>query len=151
YGLPADARKIWAGKALSELEEAIDQCDLQTDFESSELFSMLADAAWDCAVFDKAEKAALELLRLFRGKKRDGFAANAVHKANTILGRLAMRARKLEDATFHLFESVRIEGSPSLNSFGPSMELAKELLERGETKPVIEYLRRCSLFWQTRD
>src|SRR5262249_53892103 len=37
YGLPADARKIWAGKALSELEEAIDQCDLQTDFESSEL------------------------------------------------------------------------------------------------------------------
>jgi hypothetical protein len=38
-------------------------------------------------------------------------------------------------------------GSPQLNSFGPDMTLAKELLELGEQEAVMAYLKACSIFW----
>ena len=39
-------------------------------------------------------------------------------------------------------------GSPQLDSFGPNMLLAKELLEHGEREAVIEYFKRCGRFWE---
>ena len=39
-------------------------------------------------------------------------------------------------------------GSPQLDSFGPSMTLAKELLEKGERQAVIEYFQLCAKFWE---
>jgi hypothetical protein len=35
-----------------------------------------------------------------------------------------------------------------LNSFGPSMILAREMLEAGERETVLEYLRLCRSFWK---
>jgi hypothetical protein len=34
-----------------------------------------------------------------------------------------------------------------MNSFGPNMILAKELLEKGEKETVIEYFDLCAKFW----
>ncbi|HMF36252.1 MAG TPA: hypothetical protein VKF17_06415 [Isosphaeraceae bacterium] len=39
-------------------------------------------------------------------------------------------------------------GSPQLNSFGPSMSFAREMLEAGEREPVLEYLNLCRSFWK---
>jgi len=39
-------------------------------------------------------------------------------------------------------------GSPQLNSFGPSMSFAREMLEVGEREPVLEYLNLCRSFWK---
>ena len=44
--------------------------------------------------------------------------------------------------------SADTPGSPTLNSFGPNLSLAKSLLEKGETECVITYLGRCETFWQ---
>ncbi len=45
--------------------------------------------------------------------------------------------------------SAETPGSPQLNSFGPSMRLAKELLAVGEKDAVIEFLDRCRSFWKS--
>ncbi|MBV8841883.1 MAG: hypothetical protein JO307_03640 [Bryobacterales bacterium] len=39
-------------------------------------------------------------------------------------------------------------GSPQLNSFGPNVTLAKQLLERGEKSVVLEYFAECRSFWK---
>jgi hypothetical protein len=38
-------------------------------------------------------------------------------------------------------------GSPQLDSFGPNMRLAKELLQAGENAIVLEYFELCQRFW----
>jgi hypothetical protein len=40
-----------------------------------------------------------------------------------------------------------MSGSPQLNSFGPTMQLAKALLRAGETRAVLNYLAQCRVFW----
>jgi hypothetical protein len=35
-----------------------------------------------------------------------------------------------------------------MNSFGPNVSLAKDLLEKGEKEIVIEYLTLCKSFWE---
>jgi len=74
---------------------------------------------------------------------------NAVHKANLALGRLALRSGDIEQAKHYLIEAGKTPGSPQLNSFGPNMLLAKELLERGEKAAVLQYLDLCGKFWRS--
>jgi hypothetical protein len=35
-----------------------------------------------------------------------------------------------------------------MNSFGPNMSLAKDLLEKGEREVVLEYFELCRKFWK---
>src|SRR4051812_3857018 len=67
------------------------------------------------------------------------------------LGRLLLQAGDEEGAKRHLIEAGKTPGSAPLCSFGPTMRLARDLLERGEKAAVLEYLRLCALFWQTDD
>ena len=39
--------------------------------------------------------------------------------------------------------------TPALDSFGPNMTLAKELLQEGERDVVLEFFELCSEFWKT--
>ena len=50
-----------------------------------------------------------------------------------------------------LLEAGKSPGSPQLNSFGPNMLLAKELLAKGEQEAVIEYFDLCAKFWKPQD
>ena len=36
-----------------------------------------------------------------------------------------------------------------MNSFGPNMTLAKELIEKGEKDAVLQYLDLCAKFWKS--
>ena len=59
-----------------------------------------------------------------------------------------MKENNIESAKAFLLKAGNTPGSPQLNSFGPNMFLAKELLELGETAVVLEYLELCGKFWQ---
>jgi hypothetical protein len=96
---------------------------------------------------DEAKAAAIELLGLAEGYKTDWNYGNAIHKANSSLGRIALRQGDRSAARKHLLESAKSEGSPQMNSFGPNMIFAKEMLEAGEKVAVIEYLQLCANFW----
>ena len=98
---------------------------------------------------DKAESYAYEMLVLAEREKDDPCDwnyGNAVHDAHNILGRVALRRGDVESAKKHLIQAGKTIGSPQLNSFGPSMVLAKELLEKGESGTVLVYLDLCEAF-----
>jgi len=56
---------------------------------------------------------------------------NVVYEANDVLGRVALRQKRIDEARAHLRAAGRSPGSPQLGSFGPDYVLARELLERG--------------------
>lgn len=76
---------------------------------------------------------------------------NALHVANFTLGRIALVDGKTDEAKRYLLESGKTPGSPQLNSFGPNMVLAKELLEKEEREAVIQYFELCAKFWKEDD
>jgi hypothetical protein len=47
-----------------------------------------------------------------------------------------------------LLASGATPGSPQLDTFGPSMELARALMRAGHFEAVAEYLRLCRVFWK---
>lgn len=73
---------------------------------------------------------------------------NLIYDAHTVLGHIALRAGDVAAAKRHLLAAARTPGSPQLNTFGPDMELAIDLLAAGERDAVIEYLELCKRFWQ---
>lgn len=97
---------------------------------------------------DKAERLARELLDIAPLFRDDWHYGNAVHHGHRLLGEVALRRGDVGRAREELLEAGRTPGSPQLNSFGPNMSLAKELLERGEQDVVLEYFALCGAFWK---
>ena len=96
----------------------------------------------------RAEASARELLEMASTRSRDWNYGNALHHAHLVLGRVALGRGDVAGARRHLLQAGRTPGSPQLNSFGPSMALARELLRKGARKPVLEYLELCGSFWE---
>lgn len=74
---------------------------------------------------------------------------NNIHHANIVLGRIAIRSDHIQKAKEHLIKAGETPGSPQLNSFGPNMTLAKELLQKGEKEVVLKYFEFCLKFWKS--
>ena len=103
-------------------------------------------AAFTLGRVDEARALAIEALELAARYPRNGMAVNAAH---TVLGLIALSEGDVVEATAALARSADItDGSPDLDSFGPSMRLAKALLQHGETQAVLHYLERCRRFWK---
>lgn len=129
-----------AGKALEHFEIAY---ELSTDRGQTALLRSLAQAAFEANQTRKARKYAEEMLR------RPGHNGNNSHFGNIVLGRLSLKEGHLEEAKQRLIQAGQTSGSPNLSSFGPSMALAKELLQKGEKAVVLEYFELCSRFWKS--
>lgn len=108
----------------------------------------LAVFSVDTGKLNESEKYATELLKLSAKYQKDWNYGNAIHKGHIALGRIELRKNNLNGAAGHLIEAGKTPGSPQLDSFGPNMILAKELLEKGEREKVLEYLDLCGKFWK---
>lgn len=139
-------RKEAAKKALEHLERAASfTVDEQARFPG---LKDLAKTAFEAGDIEKAREYATELLNMAAHYEDNWNYGNAVHHGNLVLGRIALRLSDLEKAKEYLIEAGKTTGSPQLNSFGPNMTLAKELLEKGEREVVIEYFQLCAKFWR---
>jgi len=87
----------------------------------------------------------LALAPLFRENWNYG---NAIHIGHTVLGLIALNDGNEITAIAELVASGNTSGSPQLNSFGPTMQLAKALLRAGHVEPVLGYLEQCRAFWE---
>jgi hypothetical protein len=138
-----EIKTIAAGKALEQFEIAY---KLSTDEKRDVLLKSIAEAAFVAKKPEKAREYAEKML----SQNRSGWNyGNNIHHGNIILGRIALAAGDLEQAKKRLIEAGKTPGSPQLNSFGPNMALAKELLEKGEKDVVLEYFKLCSKFWKS--
>jgi len=110
----------------------------------------IRDLAWEA--FDQGDyptAAALsqEYLLLNDRRAKNWNTGNAIHEANQILGLIALEEQNIPKAKLHLRTAGNTPGSPQLDSFGPRMVLARELLRRGERDVVVEYLESVRRFW----
>ena len=72
-----------------------------------------------------------------------------VFTGNLVLGRIALDEGRTEDAKRHLLASGKTSGSPTLDSSGPNMSLAKDLLAKGDQETVLQFLDLCRSFWKS--
>ena len=70
-----------------------------------------------------------------------------VHRGNQVLGTVMLRTGNIEAAKGHLLASAATPTGAGLESFGPSMGLASELLNTGESETVVQYLTQCKTLW----
>jgi len=70
-----------------------------------------------------------------------------VQRANTILGRIALRTGDLADARQYFARFGEPAAAPDITLSGPTLVLAKELIEHGERETVLAYLESCLKLW----
>jgi len=110
--------------------------------------SPLAKRAFNAGETDKAEAYAKQLLSQAPQYRNDWNYGNAIFFGNFVLGRVSLSKGDVKQADHYLLASAKTPGSPQLDSFGPNMTLAKELLDQGESEPVLQYLELCKNFWE---
>ena len=145
YALSSDTGPGAATKSLQQFERA-QAADPNASSRYYRLDS-LAKQAFAADKFKSASRYANELLAAASEKHRDWNYGNAILMGNTVLGRIALRQGQLQAAKAFLLKAGQTPGSPQLNSFGPNMSLAKELVVKGEKDAVIEYFDLCRKFW----
>jgi hypothetical protein len=106
-----------------------------------------AHAALSAGRTEQAAHWAQQLLYMAQGHENDRDYGSAIHAGNIVLGRIAVQRGDIEAGKRHLLAAGNTPGSPTLNSFGPDMLLARELLVRGETETVLLYFDMCQAFW----
>src|ERR1700722_8365614 len=119
-----------ARQALEYFEKAY---SLTADpLQRSYLLSDLAKAAMDSGDRAKAKEYATQNLAAAKSHPKDWNCGNAIYNGNCILGRVALAGGDVESAKAYLLAAGQTPGSPQLNSFGPNMTLARDLLAKGE-------------------
>jgi tetratricopeptide (TPR) repeat protein len=135
----------WEGrykKASAELSAAKD--DLQRFY----ALDAAAKAAFEIGKVEEAQahaQKAIELAPQFRTNWNYG---NAIHDGHMVLGRIALRRGDVEAAKRELLEAGKTPGSPQLDSFGPNISLARDLIAQKETDTVVAYFELCGKFWK---
>ncbi len=141
-----EARQKAARGALDAYERSLEHVQGEA---RADLLLGVATVALESGEVAKARGHAGEMLKAAGDSTQDHWNhGNLVHQGHLVLGRLALRAGDVEKAKEHLLAAGKTPGSPQLNSFGPNMTLAKELLEKGERQAVLEYFELCGSFWK---
>jgi hypothetical protein len=125
--------------------------ELATASNEEEKFHALDDAAkegFEVGQIEDARKYANDLLTLAQKFQRDWNYGNAIQDGNLVLGRIALKEGRTEDAKQCLLAAGKSPGSPQMDSFGPNMSLAKDLLDKGERDVVLQYFELCRVFWK---
>jgi len=108
----------------------------------------LAKVAFEAGKMEKATAYAEQLLQM-APQFPDGWNyGNAIYYGHFVLGRVALERGDIGEAASQLMGAGATPGSPQLNSFGPNVTLARDLLAQGQAEPVLQYLQECRSFWK---
>jgi hypothetical protein len=150
----ATERKTQLEQAMPRLSQQV-LADLEQDAGGGDkarrdnMLSKLTKAALTAGADDKAAAYANEMLAAAQQDRKGWNYGNAIHDGHAALGLVALRKNDVGAARKELLEAGRTPGSPQLDSFGPDMTLANEMLKKGERDVVIEYFVLCRSFWKS--
>lgn len=96
---------------------------------------------------DRAERLAKALIELAAEYRDDWYYGNAIHNGHAALGLVQMKRGDVPEAERELLRAGATPGSPQLNSFGPNLTLARDLLLIERREAVLRYLKLCRVFW----
>ena len=145
-----DAKQADSSEMKTELaEKALVQYERAYDLsEGVSRFYLLVDLAKVAFMANQYEKAREYANTMLAEDSPNWNSGNRIHHGNLVLGRIALAEGDIEEAKRRLIAAGETAGSPQLDSFGPNMMLAKELLQKGEKEVVLEYFSLCSRFWE---
>jgi hypothetical protein len=101
--------------------------------------------------FDRVKNAIPEYLELAKIYRCNWNYGNAIHDSNRMLGLISLNEGNIELATEYLLKAGKSTGSPQLDTFGPELDLANQLLKSGKTNEVVAYLKDIEKFWDGND
>ena len=110
-----------------------------------------AKESFSVGKIEDARNFANELMKLAEKYADNWNYGNAIQDANIVLGRIALKKGNINEAKTRLLAAGASPGSPVMDSFGPNMSLASDLLQKGERDTVIKYLELCRKFWRSDD
>lgn len=142
---PAPGCRDWAGEYLQEKHALIGTTNPS---DRARVLTEAAKAAVEVGDTVAAGQFASEALRLLPQVRRDWSYGNVIHDTHMALGRVALRRGDIVAARHELLLAGGTPGSPQLNSFGPNMSLASDLIRAGDRDTVIAYFHECSSFWE---
>ncbi|MDA7511124.1 RNA polymerase subunit sigma-24 [Verrucomicrobia bacterium] len=134
-------QRIEAANALAAFQRAH---EISTEMGKGSILVSLAKSAFIANELDLASEYSKELIK---GGGAGWNSGNRIHYGNIFLGRVALLRDDIDSAKAHLISAGKTTGSPQLNSFGPDMTLARELLKVDENGVVLEYFELCRKFW----
>lgn len=147
---PQTPRRAVAGMASLAYDEYARYLKLEKDKERRfNNLPRIADAAWMGDRRPETEALAREMLASATDYTTSWAYGNAVHTGHFYLGVLAVVRGDLDEAGRELILSGKTKGSPQLDSYGPRLELAGELLSKGKSAVVVDYLTACGRFWKS--
>jgi len=114
------------------------------------LITKIAPTALAAGETAKATAYSQSLLSQAPEMPNDWNYGNAIHVAHLVLGHIALSSGDVAEAKRQLLQAGDTTGSPQLNSFGPNMRLAQELLAKEEREVVLQYFELCAKFWGDR-
>lgn len=131
---------LWEGHEQRAFEQLSINCQGEDSEDLLYDLSDLPKVALAAGRIDAARAAANRLVQLAGKYSTDPFRDNAIHKAHTALGRIALKEGDIQAACFHLARSMDNVLSRQITAFLPSLELVKELVAAGISGPVLSYL-----------
>ena len=105
-------------------------------------------AAYKANDFGQLKELAKEILMLAAVYRCNWNYGNAIHNTNRMLGLVSIKNGDIDTAADYLLKAGKSTGSPQLNSFGPELDLANELLQLGKVDAVKSYLKDIKSFWE---
>lgn len=106
--------------------------------------------AFHAGHFEEAARYSHELLAMEASASLPDHGSNRIHEAHTFLGLVALKRNDVAEAGRHLLASAeQAPPTPTLTSFGPRKQLARQLALAGQWEVVARYLALCERFWPT--
>lgn len=140
---------VVAASAKSPYEKARDELRAaKTDEERFYFLGVAAKEAFKAGDYREAGDYARQLEALTPKFRSNWNYGNAIQDYHLVLGRLAVRDGKIGEAKTYLLAAGAGPGSPQMDTFGPNLSLAKDLLGQGETEVVLQYFEMCRRFWK---
>lgn len=112
------------------------------------LVKYAAEICYKSANFEESKAFTLKLKENIDSFDRYTSKGQMLHDYHTLMGRHAIQDGDIEEAKKHLMQSIDVNPSAVMESFGPNMELAGDLLKQGEKDTVLSYLDGCAEFWK---
>ena len=98
--------------------------------------------------FGKVKEFAKENLELAAVYRCNWNFGNTIHDTNRVLGLVSLKGGDIDAAADYLLKAGKSTGSPQLDTFGPELDLANELLQLGKVDAVKSYLKDIKSFWE---
>ncbi len=117
------------------------------------LLPVLANLAFDVKDDEAAKTYAMQALDLApqqgdRTIEGTAVGPQAIHDANDVLGRVALRSGNLPQARDYLLKAGATPAGGTMSIVGPRMQLAQALLDHGERDVVLQYLEKIEASWE---